>query len=831
MTAGRERVDGTRLSHDARHRHFHRGYRDGPEDRKRARSRVIASVYRFRDFTLDPRTRELHRGSERLVAPVSTIECMMYLIRHRDRSVGRDELAAAVWGRSDISEVSLSHAIMRARRLLGDSGSEQRSIRTLPRLGYRWVVEPTLEEAVADAATAEPTPKTLPRESAEAATPRIDAPAARSRRRIFLASAFAAVALALAAGSMWFARRAPQPPVSEASGTATATAAMVLPATVENAQADWAWLRLGAMDLIANRLRLGGIATTPSETVVGLVNAGRLDADPRATAGTGVVRPDTLLVHPLVGQVDGGWRVRLRATRGSDALQVETAATDVLAATRSAADELLLRLGHAPLLHAGDGPPSAAELAQRINAAVLSGQTGLAAQLLADAPKELVAAPDVALAQANLEYTSGDYPAALRRVDALLDTVPAAQFPLLRARALNRRGVTRYQLGDRREADQDFVQAIGLLELQNDPDALASAYSGRGAVAGLDLRWDDAVAFFGQARSQRQMVDDAYGVAHADLNLGAVEMARGRPAAAVPIFEDTARRLQELGTPESLATALRDLANAQLILLRYDDALATTARFWPAAAHSANARERWSLTLTRAAALAGKGRLREADALIAQIEQDSDAAADAFERADASSLAADIALQRGENAKAAELAARAMTPAYAAIGGVAYAIAWLERIRGLQRSGQLAAAADQSARFEEWAKTTPDERRTLLARLANADQAAAEGRRAQAAAAYTAALADAERIGVPEYLVLTGTACVENLLALDRLDEATAVAGRLGAFADTDARAAWVQAELYARLQKPAAADKAYAKARELAGEGQPPSSQTPARP
>jgi hypothetical protein len=675
-------------------------------------------------------------------------------------------------------------------------------------------------------------PDGSPRAGDDDATRRIDAPAVRSRRSVVLAAAFATVALALVLGAMWFAKRnaSPSASTSETGSTIAATAAMVLPAAVENAQADWAWLRFGAMDLIANRLRLGGIATTPSETVVGLVNAGRLDTDSHAAAG--VIRPETLLVRPLVGQVDGGWRVRLRATRGSDTLQVETAATDVLAATRSAADELLLRLGHAPpQLHAGDGPPSAAELAQRINAAVLSGQTALAGQLLADAPKELATAPDVALAKANLEYASGDYPTAQRRVDALLDTVPAAQFPLLRARVLNRRGAIRYQVGDRRDADQDFVQAIGLLELQNDPDALASAYSGRGAIAGLDLRWDEAIAFFGQARNQRQMIDDAYGLASADLNLGAVEMARGRPAAAVPIFEDAARRLQELGTPEALAAALRDLANVQLILLRYDDALATTARFWPAGAHSANARERWSLTLTRAAALAGKGRLHEADMLIAQIEQDSDISADAFERADAASLAADIALQRGENAKAAELAARAMTPAYAATGGVAYAIAWLERIRGLQRSGQLAAAADQSARFEAWAKTTPDERRTLLARLADADQAAAEGRRAQAAAGYTTTLADAERIGIPEYLVLVGRSCVENLLALDRLDEASAVAGRLGAFAETDARAAWVQAELYARLQKPAAAEKAYAKVRELAGEALLPPPPIPARP
>ena len=97
--------------------------------------------YRFGRFRLNPQARELFDGAERVNLPVSTIDSLIYLIEHRDRPVGRDELAAAVWGRVDVSEVSLSHAIMRLRRLLGDTGNEQRVIRTVPRLGYRWVMD------------------------------------------------------------------------------------------------------------------------------------------------------------------------------------------------------------------------------------------------------------------------------------------------------------------------------------------------------------------------------------------------------------------------------------------------------------------------------------------------------------------------------------------------------------------------------------------------------------------------------------------------------------------------------------------------------------------
>ncbi|MFC5488428.1 winged helix-turn-helix domain-containing protein [Dokdonella soli] len=114
---------------------------------------MAASIYRFRNFRLKSATREV-REDERLVAlPVSTVEYLVYLIEHRDRFVGRDELTAAVWGRTDVSEATLSHTIMRLRRMLGDSGSRGHSIRTVPRLGYRWVVETAIEQSPAQAPT------------------------------------------------------------------------------------------------------------------------------------------------------------------------------------------------------------------------------------------------------------------------------------------------------------------------------------------------------------------------------------------------------------------------------------------------------------------------------------------------------------------------------------------------------------------------------------------------------------------------------------------------------------------------------------------------------
>ncbi|HJU39879.1 MAG TPA: winged helix-turn-helix domain-containing protein, partial [Tahibacter sp.] len=103
-------------------------------------------IYRFGAFRLDPQARELTENGARVNLRISTIDCLIHLVRHRDRPVGRDELASAVWGRVDVSEVSLTHAIMSLRRTLGDTGNEQRAIRTVPRVGYRWVLDGTVEE-------------------------------------------------------------------------------------------------------------------------------------------------------------------------------------------------------------------------------------------------------------------------------------------------------------------------------------------------------------------------------------------------------------------------------------------------------------------------------------------------------------------------------------------------------------------------------------------------------------------------------------------------------------------------------------------------------------
>lgn len=104
--------------------------------------------WRFGPHVLDPARRELLRDGVPQALPARAFECLRYLIEHRDRAVGRDELVRAVFGRRDASDAQLAQIVLRARRAIGDDGQEQRAIRTVPRFGFRWTAEIETIEAV-----------------------------------------------------------------------------------------------------------------------------------------------------------------------------------------------------------------------------------------------------------------------------------------------------------------------------------------------------------------------------------------------------------------------------------------------------------------------------------------------------------------------------------------------------------------------------------------------------------------------------------------------------------------------------------------------------------
>jgi TolB-like protein len=94
--------------------------------------------YRFGDCELDPSRRELSRGGAVTAVEPQVFDLLLYLIQHRERVVSKDELISTVWQGRMVSESALFNRINAARSAIGDTGEQQRLIKTLPRKGIRF---------------------------------------------------------------------------------------------------------------------------------------------------------------------------------------------------------------------------------------------------------------------------------------------------------------------------------------------------------------------------------------------------------------------------------------------------------------------------------------------------------------------------------------------------------------------------------------------------------------------------------------------------------------------------------------------------------------------
>ncbi|HMM90635.1 winged helix-turn-helix domain-containing protein [Bradyrhizobium sp.] len=98
----------------------------------------------FEDYSFDTDRRELHRGAESVSVAPQVFDLLDYLIRNRQRVVSKDDLINAVWDGRVVSDAALTTRLNVVRAVIGDSGQEQRLIKTLPRKGFRFI-GPVLE--------------------------------------------------------------------------------------------------------------------------------------------------------------------------------------------------------------------------------------------------------------------------------------------------------------------------------------------------------------------------------------------------------------------------------------------------------------------------------------------------------------------------------------------------------------------------------------------------------------------------------------------------------------------------------------------------------------
>jgi len=782
------------------------------------------AVYRFGEFTLDTNTRELRRGDEPIAVPVRAFACLRYLIEHRERAVAQSELIAAIWRRDNVSDTQLFQLILRTRRLVGDSAERQDVIRTIAGFGYRWVAVTQVETG--DVAAAVPSPVSTPVTPA-AATPQVpvqgvaneSAPplrTARRRSRGTLAGVLMLLALA-SIGVALFVRDRAQPPAPSSTRAAvddTALHVAVRPLDVGPA-AEVAWVRLGGMDLVADRLRRAQLAVLPSEATLGVLTAGKADAD----GATARLRRDAgigLIVDGRVERDHSAWSVALHgAIDGTRDVQASATDADLMAALRRASDQLIVALGReAP---PEPGSTGSAEILQRVRAALLADDPAQAKATLDQMTDAQRDDGEARLLRAQVEQRLGHYDAAEAELGGLLERKPASDDAYLRMRVFITRGSGRIHLGRAQEARADFDGALSTPGANAYEHAVGEAYLGRGASGTIANDYAAAAADLGRARVVLAQSGDRLAVARADLEWALLEAARGAGAQAAPRYEAAARQFEAFAAMRPLKSALIGLQDVQLDQLQDRAALATSDRAWALAANGGDPLLKRVMALMRARILLACGRLRDVHAALADIERgDLDYLELSRDDVRIRLLRVELALAEGRTDNA-EREAESLPTGLMADGGddtlQAKANLWRQRVH-VPSTATPGAAVAPSTHTDAGSRAGAPYRR-----LAEAERAAVLGHVDDADRAWQQALALADADGTPRTIALVVQSWATSLVARDRLGDAAALAGRVGAWAAEDYDCAVLQLRLAHALGEPGAWRSALAAARELAGE------------
>src|SRR6187397_823715 len=100
--------------------------------------------YQIAEYTVDTARYRITSRDAVIPAEPKVFDLLVYLIRHRDRVLSREELFREVWDGREVSDATLSNHVKSARKILGDSGELQKTILTSRGRGYQFIAPVTV---------------------------------------------------------------------------------------------------------------------------------------------------------------------------------------------------------------------------------------------------------------------------------------------------------------------------------------------------------------------------------------------------------------------------------------------------------------------------------------------------------------------------------------------------------------------------------------------------------------------------------------------------------------------------------------------------------------
>lgn len=789
---------------------------------------MASPIYRFSEFRLDPARRELWRGDEHVSLPPKAFDCLLFLIENRDRVVTRDELISAVWRKPFVEEVQVSQRIMHARQAIGDSSHESQFIRTVHGYGYCWIAETeelpaTPSSPVARQNRPAETTTLFPRAVSAPQAVRMATRGNASGSRWWMLAAAGLAAGLLVVATVRFGSQDGEVERSSPRGNGEAVAVLPLEVSAPDGE-DAGWIRLGAMDLIADRLRDAGLTIPPSDGVVSALHAAKELPDAERLTAVRRILGAGALVEGRATRLVEGWKIALIATSANgDRRRVESTPAELVAAAGQAADLLLAAFGRqvqTPVR--GDTNEVLSRLQQQARAALLAMELDTARSILTQAPESLRNAPELRHELAWIEFRRGRLDAADAIAAELLASQAVTGLPGLQVRALTLRAIVVAVLQEDWSASEAYAEAaVAVADGEPWTAETGAALAARGrARTGLGM-FDAAAQDLGRARAIFEVGGDRLALSQVHNFFAQLDLERHRPADALPHIEAAIEISESFGHVEWLRANTFSLLRIQLQLLRWSDALITSESLWALRERVQDPVLDHYLGVAYATSLLGLGRHWEGEAVLADLDE---AEAELPPRATRYSdyARARLAWQRGHVEEAMRAARRTLELWSARTGSAGRQAAGVALLyqRASIAAGRATPAA-QALRAALGDTEGVDDDPTYL--VAQAEWAAHANDHREAERLFRRAAARVESAPVPDLVVPVADAYARWLLAHGRVLEASALAGRVAAWADQDYDSALLQVVVLHRTGKREAWAEALRQAQAIAGEREIP--------
>lgn len=115
-------------------------------------SKAPQRVYRCEGVEIDGPLGCVKRADQEQYLRTQCFHVLVYILERRDRIVGKEELIENFWHDTAVTDNAVVQCIAEIRRALGDDPRDPRFIKTIPKVGYRFVAAVTEEFPVAELA-------------------------------------------------------------------------------------------------------------------------------------------------------------------------------------------------------------------------------------------------------------------------------------------------------------------------------------------------------------------------------------------------------------------------------------------------------------------------------------------------------------------------------------------------------------------------------------------------------------------------------------------------------------------------------------------------------